>query len=133
MDPLHMQKHIAIVDDDPLIADLIEAILKPLELPIDTFGSAGELTACAHVTKYRTIFVDLSLADMDGLDLITMIANTSPDVHIVIVSGHKREVLISAKWHARMCGIKACDVVIKPFTRQDLYRVMRQTDPLAGL
>lgn len=129
MNPMTTPHDIAIVDDEPLIAELITAILQPLGRGVDAYGTAAAFLACAHITRYKTVLVDLQLTDMPGIDLITALAKRSPEVHIVVVSGHEPRVLTSAKWHARLCGIRHCDMLAKPFTRDALLRVVRLSDP----
>lgn len=116
---------IAIVDDEPIICDMVQAICSQSKLETHAFYSAHTLLASQDLSRYKTIFMDLSLPDMSGLDLISEIARITPTVHLVIVSGHSREVLIGAKWRAKAHGIASCQAITKPFVREDILRSVR--------
>lgn len=116
---------IAVVDDEPIIGELVRTIFLQAGLEVDVFESAGALLASPRLAHYRTIFMDLSLPDMPGLELVDALARAMPSVHLVILSGHSREVLVAAKWRARVSGIASCQALTKPFSREDLQNAVR--------
>jgi len=116
---------VAVVDDEPLITALLGTVLQSLDHSVKGFGSAAEVLMYPHLAQFQTIFLDLTLPDMQGLELVDAVARAAPEVHLVIFSGHDRSVLNKAKWHARLCGVARCSVLGKPFTRDDVLQVMQ--------
>ena len=116
---------VAVVDDEPLITALLGTVLQSLDRTVKGFESAAEALMHPHLAYFQTIFLDLTLPDMQGLELVDAVARAAPQAHLVIFSGHDRSVLNKAKWHARLCGVARCSVLSKPFTRDEVLQVLQ--------
>ena len=79
---------ILIVDDEEQIRILFSRILSEVGYGVTAVSSGYRaLTELRH-NSYEAMVVDLSLPDMDGLDLLHRARQESPHVKILVVSGY---------------------------------------------
>jgi len=122
-------KHILIVEDDPIVADVVAACLEDAEFET-TITSSGQaalnIISDSHVDL---CVVDLGLPDMDGLSLTREIKGRS-SAGIIILSGR-------GETTERIIGLEvgADDYLGKPFEPRELLArvrsIIRRTQPSA--
>lgn len=92
--------HIAVVDDDPQLRDLVLVPgLRDHGFVVTGMGSASELQTAMQVCLFDIIVLDLGLPDSDGLDLTARIRPAS-DIGIVMLTGRADD-------HSRIRGLTA--------------------------
>lgn len=101
---------ILIVDDDPLVLDLLVEFLGYDNFGLVTAGSGEEALA-----KLKTVQVDIALVDfkmpgMDGIETIERIAEIDPDIIAIIITAFPT---IDSSIKAIKLG--ASDYLLKPF------------------
>jgi DNA-binding response OmpR family regulator len=84
-------KIVLIVDDDPLVVNVIKG-----QLEFDGYAALGVDTgkaACETVenTKLFVVLLDLGLGDMDGFTVLQKIKELKPDLPVIIVTGNHQE------------------------------------------
>ncbi|UHA74877.1 response regulator transcription factor [Paenibacillus sp. 481] len=107
-------KNILIIEDEPSIADLQKDYFDINGFTADICHKGDEGLRQALANDYDLIVLDLSLPNMDGLDICKQIRAVK-DVPIVIVSARKEEVD-----KIRGLGFGADDYVTKPFSPSEL-------------
>jgi len=105
---------ILIVDDDSRVRKLLSKLLKD-EFIIDCASNATEAEMLAYSTPYDTILVDLTLPDMDGNELCSLIKTRLPSVPVIAMSDN---LSISDKKRVFDNGVD--DLLIKPFSVREL-------------
>ena len=90
---------VLVVDDEPTVGQLLVRMLASL-------GRAGEYLTSGAKTLERVdelprdrelvVFVDLTMPEMDGAELIRRLRALRPDVRIVLMSGHTTDMLEQA-------------------------------------
>jgi len=84
--------HILLVDDDPLLPDLIQKFLeREEEIRIDATRSGSEALDKIARNHYDAVVVDYELPGMNGIDLLRMIKHRGDDVPIIVFTGKSRE------------------------------------------
>ena len=86
-----MLKKILIVDDHPLNLIGLSRALKVLcnfQGEIKTVENGREAIEEFGLHFYNICFLDINLPDMDGIDVMKKIHDTSPETDVVIISGH---------------------------------------------
>ena len=81
------QARILIVDDEPGMCWALEKVLQAegcQTMAATTGQNALELT---QEESLDIVFIDVTLPDMDGIDLAALIRQTRPDVIIIVISG----------------------------------------------
>jgi len=81
---------ILIVDDHALVRDGLSQVLNALDAAVNVYQAASVEAALAQVEDgpaFDLVLVDLALPDGDGLDLVAVLADRSPRVPVVVLSG----------------------------------------------
>ncbi|MDH7491787.1 MAG: PAS domain S-box protein [Methanolinea sp.] len=83
---------ILLVDDDPMLPDLIQKFLeKEGEIEIEATRSGSEALEKISQEKFDAIVLDYELPGMNGIDLLRMIKRRGDDIPAIIFTGKSRE------------------------------------------
>ena len=112
---------ILVVDDEPSIGTMVAMRLVQINyrptvfqdpvLALESFG--------AEAGKYHAMITDLTMAHMNGVELVTAVRRVRPALPVVVMTGYGPE---SAQ--ARLKSLPLCVVLQKPFSGDDLARVL---------
>jgi FixJ family two-component response regulator len=110
-----------VVDDDVSVRESIEALIRVGGWSAETFASAGEFLARPHTVVPSCLVLDVSLPDLNGLDLQARIAADRTDMPIIFITGHG-DVPMTVK--AMKAG--AVEFLTKPFSDDALLGAIAQ-------
>jgi two-component system OmpR family response regulator len=79
------KKKILLIEDDEQMAELLERFLVEQELDVSHVTRPSQALALLELEKFDLIILDLSLPEMDGLDLCVKIREIT-DIYIIISS-----------------------------------------------
>ena len=79
---------ILIVDDDENIRKVLIAILEDKGYNIEAVGTAREAIKKTDKKFYNLALIDIRLPDMEGIDLLTKIRDTTPRMRKIIITGY---------------------------------------------
>lgn len=113
-------RSIAIVEDDPLMGSLIVQMLRLHGLPTQHFSGGLALLRSEALPFFQTIVMDLSLPDMDGFELIQKLADSVPQIELVLMTGRGNATLESARIVAEGLGCRVVGALNKPFSHLEL-------------
>lgn len=121
MDDQQQNPAILLIDDAPLILDLLEDILESLDYPILRSESGIGVTQILDREKVALVFCDVALPDINGVNVLRMIKQHSPETQVIMISGQQdfdvaRQVLRE----------RALDYLVKPFSQEEVLKVSRQ-------
>ena len=108
-----------VVDDDPSVRKSLGRLLKTAGYLAKTFASAGEFMRRDAYPGPSCLVLDVQLPDLNGLELQQVLATSAHSLPIIFISGHGD---IPTSVRAMKGG--ALDFLPKPFTAQDLLRVI---------
>ncbi|MFQ5949481.1 MAG: response regulator, partial [Nitrospiria bacterium] len=115
-------ERILVVDDEPHIRFLCEEILtRHGYLPTSTQNARAALDAASN-KSFDLLMTDISMPDMDGLQLLRSIREHQADLPAIIITGRGR--LDDAIRSLRM---GAQGFILKPFTQQVLLQSIQET------
>ena len=77
-----------VVDDDVSVRESLELMIKFAGWQPETFASAGEFLARPRTSLPSCLVLDISLPDLNGLELQKMIASERTDMPIIFIKGH---------------------------------------------
>ncbi len=116
-----MKPAIFVVENDPRVAALLRQTLEAEDFTVRIFSTAGALLNRAQLQPPSLLLLDMSLPDMDGLDLCREL-RLSPNwsrVPVIFVSGRKSIA-------DRVAGLQlADDYITKPFGPRELAARVR--------
>ncbi|MBY6065525.1 sigma-54 dependent transcriptional regulator [Leisingera aquaemixtae] len=114
---------ILIVDDERDIRELISDILEDEGYATRKAGSSDECMAQLEEAQPALMILDIWLKDsqMDGIDILKAVKRDTPDIPVVIISGHGNiEIAVAAIKQG------AYDFIEKPFNIDQLMVVIRR-------
>jgi FixJ family two-component response regulator len=119
----HSQSHappkgepiVYIVDDDPLIREMLSSLLRSVGLQVGLFGSALELLQSELEDAPSCLILDIRLPGVGGLDLQAELAKANIHIPVIFLTGHG-DIPMSVK--AMKAG--ATDFLTKPFREQEM-------------
>ena len=108
------ERRVLIVDDEPILARLLEYTLQREGCAIQVAGTARAARAIVESGFDGVVLLDVKLPDGSGLDLVEPILGSAPDCRIIVMTAHG-----------------SIDAAIEA-TRKGAYDFLTKTDDLAG-
>jgi len=91
------QINILVVDDDPFVCDMLEAILEAENYTVKTVNCGSEAIEYIHNNpNIQLILSDMNMPDISGLELIHQLKSETADIPIMILTGNN-EISIAIK------------------------------------
>ena len=109
-----------VVDDDVSVRESLELLIKFAGWQPETFASAGECLARPRTTTPNCLVLDISLPDLNGLELQKLIASERADLPIIFITGHGD---VPMTVQAMKGG--AVEFLTKPFNDEVLLNAIR--------
>jgi FixJ family two-component response regulator len=107
----HLTPIVFIVDDDVSVRESLQSLVAEEGWRAEAFASAQEFLACPRPRSPSCLVLDLSLPDLNGLELQQRIAGQSADMPIIFITGQGD---IPMTVQAMKAG--AVEFLTKPFT-----------------
>ena len=114
------QPIVFVVDDDISVRESLELLIKFAGWQPETFASAKDFLARPRITLPCCLVLDVSLPDLNGLELQKLIASERTYMPIIFITGHG-EVPMTVK--AMKAG--AVEFLTKPFDDEVLLSAIR--------
>ena len=105
---------IAIVDDDVSVCEALESLLKSIGFQTASFTSARSFLDSAQFPNVSCVVLDVSMPNMDGLELQRHLAGTNP-IPIIFITAHGDQ-----KTRERALRAGAISFLSKPFSDEAL-------------
>ena len=110
-----MTASILVVDDESTTQETLGTFLETEGYRVATAGSGREALTRIEAEAFDVIVADVVMPDLSGLDLLEHSRRLSPDVAVILISGHAT---VDAAIQALRKG--ACDYLQKPFVLKEL-------------
>ena len=118
--PKSQQPIVFVVDDDISVRESLELLIKFAGWQPETFASAKDFLARPRITLPCCLVLDVSLPDLNGLELQKLIASERTYMPIIFITGHG-DVPMTVK--AMKAG--AVEFLTKPFDDEVLLSAIR--------
>lgn len=100
-----------LVEDEPLTAMLAAGILRDIGYVVFEARTKGEADRLLEESEFNLLFTDIELADgSSGVELAFDVAESQPDIHILVTSGRPRPAILPDK----------ADFIAKPYSVRNL-------------
>jgi FixJ family two-component response regulator len=106
----HVPALVFVVDDDVSVRESLELLIKCAGWRTETFASAQEFLARPRFLAPSCLVLDVSLPDLNGLELQERIAADRRDMPIIFITGHG-----DVPMTVRAMKAGAVEVLTKPF------------------
>ena len=117
---MHPTPIVFVVDDDISVREALEALIQFEGWQAETFASAEAFLSSPRVMVPSCLVLDVSLPDLNGLDLQKRLADRS-DMPIIFISGYGD---VPMTVQAMKAG--AVEFLMKPFSDETLLSAIRQ-------
>ena len=104
-----------VVDDDPLIREMLSSLLRSVGSQVRLFGSAAELLESELADVPSCLIIDIRLPGLGGFDLQAELTNADIPIPMIFLTGHG-----DIPMSVRVMKAGAVDFLTKPFRDQDL-------------
>ncbi len=117
----HATSIVFVVDDDISVRESLELLIQSEGWQPETFSSAQDFLVRSRTPVPSCLVLDISMPDLNGLELQKRVAAEHPDVPIIFITGHG-DVPITVQ--AMKAG--AVEFLTKPFKDDVLLSAVRQ-------
>ncbi len=83
-----MKPRILVVDDEPAVRDALRQVLEYEGMTIRLAGSGGEGLTLFEEFHPHVVLLDVKMAGLDGLEVLSRLKLVDPDAIVVMISGH---------------------------------------------
>ncbi len=112
---------ILVVDDDPVVRELMAEAIRLAGYQVDDCGDGVEALEQNAAQDYDLIVTDMRLPGLDGLSLIRELKAVSSDTDVIVITGYGT---IENAVECMKAG--ATDYLIKPFTVDQIQLAVRR-------
>ncbi len=116
----HATPTVFVVDDDLSVRESLESLIRCAGWQPETFASAQEFLSCPRVFAPSCLVLDVSLPDLNGLDLQNRIAADRNDMPIIFITGYG-----DVPMTVRAMKAGAVEFLTKPFGDEVLLGAIR--------
>ena len=120
MDAQEKNKLIAIVDDDDLMRNALEGLLKAVGLPARAFASAEEFLQSGHKHQTACLIADIRMPGMSGLELQVKLNAERCRIPTIFITAHG-----DTKMRLQAMRAGAVEFLAKPFDDEVLLQNVR--------
>jgi two-component system, cell cycle sensor histidine kinase and response regulator CckA len=91
----HTSRTVLLVEDEPLIIEVSQAMLEQLGYGVLIAGTPGEALrlAKANAAEIKLLITDVVMPEMNGRDLAKMIREIKPELECLFMSGYTADVI----------------------------------------
>ncbi len=112
---------VMIVDDEPLVRDLLRKCVKWTDLGMQIIGEAASAQQALELIAKLTpdiVFTDICMPSMDGIELAEVIVAKYPRTKVVIVTGYE-----DFEYARRSIKAGVADYILKPINDDEITKV----------
>ncbi len=112
---------ILIVDDDENIRKVLTTILEDEGYTVESVGTAKKAIERTRKKFYNLALIDIRLPDMEGIELLTRMRDTTPKMRKIIITGYPT---LQNAMEAVNRGADA--YILKPFDMEKVLKTIKE-------
>ena len=128
---------ILVVDDEPDVAESIQAVLEHAGFAVVVANSAAAGLEAIETHEFAVVVTDIIMPKVNGLELIRNLRRGHPGLQVIAISGggsfgplsHKPDAISTHAFIAAAREAGAVVVLTKPFDMEDLLSAIRRHLP----
>jgi FixJ family two-component response regulator len=110
-----------VIDDEPLIRDGIQSLIKSIGIRVETFSSAGDFMLARRSDVPSCLVLDVRMPGTSGLDLQRKLSDAGIKIPIIFITGHG-----DIPMSVRAMKEGAVEFLTKPLRGQDLLDAVQK-------
>ncbi|MCQ9205976.1 MAG: response regulator [Omnitrophica bacterium] len=108
---------VLIVDDEVEVVDFLCNFLKRFEISSEKAVGGQQALEVFKTTKPGWVFLDIKMADMDGLEVLQELKRIDPKAGVIMITGRDDK---ESQDKAKKLG--ALDYIVKPLDLEELHQ-----------
>ena len=113
--PERLPQRVLVVDDEPLVCDLLARGLSARGLVVETAADGQEALEAVRREPPDLVLIDICLPKLDGLEVLRRLQEERPRIPVITLSGAGDEEVAR-----RSLDLGAADFLMKPFSLEYL-------------
>lgn len=122
---------VLVIDDEPAICELIEAVAESAGFSVSTASSPAEIEESIQ-GRFDLVVLDLSLGELDGIEVMSRLGTTHRGLPVILVSGADETLITTAGRIAEMHRLRVIATFAKPFSLDLLRSAMLEWTHVAN-
>jgi EAL domain-containing protein (putative c-di-GMP-specific phosphodiesterase class I) len=122
---------VLVIDDEPAICELIEAVAESAGFSVRTASSPAEIEESIQ-GRFDLVVLDLSLGELDGIEVMSRLGSTHRGLPVILVSGADETLITTAGRIAEMHRLRVIATFAKPFSLDLLRSAMLEWTHVAN-
>ncbi len=123
------QRRLLILDDEPEFCEYVSNVAEEEGYLVETLQDPRRFQALFEVFKPDLIVLDLVMPDMDGIEVVRLLAAQDHPVHVVLATGYDpRYALMADKLAMSRSEHVRISPVAKPLRLPTLRRILRNPE-----
>ncbi|MCE7875637.1 response regulator, partial [bacterium CPR1] len=116
------RKHLLIVDDEPVLLQILKAVFEDEPYRLTAVGTGTEARRVIEQQGCDLLITDKNLPDISGLELLRYVKERSPLTEVIVITGYA-----SLETAVEALELDAFDYVLKPLNNVfDIRKKVRQ-------
>jgi DNA-binding NtrC family response regulator len=115
------ESRIIIIDDDESIRKILVTILEEEGYEVDTASTGKEAIQKTNERVYNLALIDMRLPDIEGIDLLLKIKDTTPRMRKIIITGYP-----TIQNAMEAVNRQADAFILKPFDMEKTLQTIRE-------
>jgi DNA-binding response OmpR family regulator len=116
-----VNERVLIIDDDPMILRVIQSVLRGKDFIVDIAHDGERAIHKVRTQDFKIVLLDISLPDMNGLDLLKEIKTIKPNTSVIIMSGYMSQITFN-----KAMSLGASFYLTKPFEPGALFAAIKE-------
>lgn len=112
--------NLLIIDDNKLLCWGLEKVISDGNLNVRTVSNGSDAISEIYSAPYHSVFLDVNLPDMSGLDLLKKIRKISPNTKVVVMAENN-----SRYYRQNAMEEGAFHFITKPFGIPEVREILR--------
>jgi len=112
---------ILIVDDDPMVRNLISTILSMKGHACDEASDGFEALEKLEANQYDAMILDIVMPKMDGMTLVKKISQKNKDLPVLMMTGYSQMTYRKLPINEEAIHAGASEFIDKPFDMNEFY------------
>ena len=110
---------VCVVDDDPLIRDSTQRLIRSFGFRVETFASAEEFSSSGRLEKTACLILDVRMRGMSGLELQRQLMEANSHTPIIFITAYQDD-----DWRKQALEAGAVAFLSKPFEQEELLEAI---------
>jgi two-component system, NtrC family, response regulator AtoC len=115
------QKHILVVDDEPMIKNLLFEVLQRHDYKVEIAESGMVALKKFDASEFDLVITDINIPDINGMDVLKKVKDRKKEVGVILITAFGT---IESAVEAMRCG--AYDYITKPFSMNALLVLVKK-------